>query len=73
LFRINFKNEDYSSSYLGITGPYSPDSKELIAFNKATAIFWEEEFDKKKIDGQFEKLIADQENYLKENEVSQKK
>lgn len=65
LFRVSFEGEDYSSSYLGVTGPYST-GKDMITSSEAAGAYWEEEFDRKKIDEHLKKHLSFIEEYLKE-------
>lgn len=68
LFKISFEGEDYSSSYLGITGPYALTDTGIITSSDASGCYWDEEYDKKKIDEQFRKHLAGMEKYTMEKE-----
>jgi uncharacterized protein YbaP (TraB family) len=66
LFRFVYKNEDESGSYLGIAGPYPLKQKTLITAADATDIFWDEEYEKAKLDKQFRNYLAQMEESLRE-------
>ena len=60
LFRVIYEGKDQDSkpfreTYLGISGPFSMDPKDLITESELTFIFFDEEYDSKKT----EKLIQD--------------
>jgi uncharacterized protein YbaP (TraB family) len=62
LYKITLNFEDgKKESYLGVTGPYDPNAKELISFSDASGIYWDEQFDKLKTDEQFKAFIEQQE------------
>ncbi len=67
LFKVEFEGEDYSSSYLGVTGPYSLSGKDIITSTDASGVYWDEEYDKKKIDEHLKSLLSEMEAYIKEN------
>jgi hypothetical protein len=66
LFRFVYKNEDESGSYMGIAGPYPLKQKTLITAADATDIFWDEEYEKAKLDKQFRNYLAQMEESLRE-------
>jgi uncharacterized protein YbaP (TraB family) len=70
LFKVVFEGEDYSYSYLGITGPYELSSKEIVTVSEVSGVSWDEEFDKKTIESQFKKYLSDFEEYLKNKDSS---
>jgi hypothetical protein len=70
LFKVSFEGEDYSSSYLGITGPYSMTDQKIITSSDASGCYWDEEYEKKKVDEHFKKHLSDIEKYLREKEQS---
>jgi len=63
LFRISFDDEETPASerqyYLGVAGPYETDSKNMKTSNVLTTYYYDETFDRKKIDEQFRKLIEE--------------
>jgi hypothetical protein len=62
LYKVTLNFEDgKKESYLGITGPYDPNAKELISFSDASGIYWDEQFDKLKTDEQLKSFIEQQE------------
>lgn len=67
LFKITFAGEDYESSYLGVTGPYTIGSKEIVTDSNACGAYWEEEYDKLKIEEHFKKILAHTEEWLKKD------
>lgn len=67
LFKVTFGEEDYKSSYLGITGPYSISSKEIITSSGASGAYWDKEYDKLKIEKHFKKYLADTEEWMKKS------
>jgi len=71
LFKVDFKNEE-SYSYLGITGPYSLTSKEIVISSGAAGGYWDEEFDKRKIEEQFKEYLSSTEEYLKKKDQPSK-
>jgi hypothetical protein len=68
LFKVSFEGEDYSSSYLGITGPYALTNQGIVTSSDASGCYWDEEYDKKKIEEHFMKHLSDTEKYLGEKE-----
>jgi len=53
IFRLTYEGEDkegkpWKEFYLGISGPFSVDSKDLITESELTTIFFDEEYDSKK-------------------------
>jgi HEAT repeat protein len=62
LYKITLNLEEgKKESYLGVTGPYDPNAKELISFSDASGIYWDEQFDKLKTDEQLKAFIEQQE------------
>ena len=71
LFKVSFEGDEYSTSYLGITGPYPLVSKEILASSTSAGVYWEEEYDKKKVDVFFKKYLFEVEKDLKERSKDQ--
>jgi hypothetical protein len=65
--------EDKLISYLGVAGPFSADGKNLATTNDVTSVDFDEEYDKKNINHQFEKLLKQGEEYLKNRKEWEKK
>jgi uncharacterized protein YbaP (TraB family) len=57
LFKVVFSNEDEASQYLGVAGPYSVDASKLVSEGPLSGVYWEEQFDAKKIDSYLRKFI----------------
>ena len=73
LFKITFDyGEDGTGSYLAVTGPYDPASKNLVTSTIASGFFGEETYDKTKVDKQFKAYLAAMEDYYKDNPVAEK-
>lgn len=72
LFKVVFGDDEYKSSYLGVTGPYVIGNKEIITSSEACRAYGEEEYDKSKIDEHFKKILSDAEQWLKENKTPDK-
>jgi uncharacterized protein YbaP (TraB family) len=70
LFKVTYDDEE--TSYLGIAGPYPPNSKEIFTNRDATGIYWEEQYDKTKLDQQFKAWLASVEQSQKEEKESKK-
>jgi len=72
LFKLQYQGEDTYT--WGIAGPYDLDSKNLETTNDVTLIDYdEEEFDKKKINQQFEKFLKQGEENLIQRKEWEKK
>jgi uncharacterized protein YbaP (TraB family) len=70
LFKVNIKGEDGSESYLGVAGPYVVMGKELVTYADGTGLYWDEAFNKLKIDKQFRAYLQQIEEYMKEENSS---
>lgn len=59
LFKVAFgeEGEENSESYLGMVGPFSLNEKEWNSPDALSQIYWEETFDKKKVDEWFRSLL----------------
>ncbi len=59
IFKVAFgeEGEENAESYLGMVGPFSLDEKECHSTDALTMIYWEEMFDKKKVDEWFRSLL----------------
>jgi uncharacterized protein YbaP (TraB family) len=74
LFKMNYAGEeDKMISYLGVAGPFSADGKNLATTNDVTSVDFDEEYDKKNINHQFERLLKQGEEYLKNRKEWEKK
>ena len=67
LFRIGFDydEDEEQESYLGISGPYEIDSKNIQTNNDATGYYYEEEYNKKSVDKQYRALLEKAEEYIR--------
>ncbi len=70
LFRIGFDYDEEDDdaeeeSYLGIAGPYEPDTKLLETSNDATGYQYEEVYNKKLVDKHYRALLEKAEEYIK--------
>jgi HEAT repeat protein len=54
---LNFE-EGEQESYLGVAGPYDPNQKELISYTDASGIYWEEAFNKQKVEEHLKNFIS---------------
>ncbi|MFL5809553.1 MAG: hypothetical protein ACJ749_08520, partial [Flavisolibacter sp.] len=70
IFKVSIKGEDASEAHLGVAGPYLITGKELITYADGTGIYWDEEFNKSKIDKQFRSYLQQIEEYLKEDNTT---
>ncbi|MDX1955423.1 MAG: TraB/GumN family protein [Chitinophagaceae bacterium] len=59
LFKVAYgeEGEENSESYLGMVGPFSLNEKEWHSKDALSMIYWEEVFDKKKVDEWFRSLL----------------
>ncbi|OYW17658.1 MAG: hypothetical protein B7Z54_07675 [Sphingobacteriales bacterium 12-47-4] len=59
IFKVAYgeEGEENAESYLGMVGPFSLDEKEWHSTDALTMIYWEEMFDKKKVDEWFRSLL----------------
>lgn len=70
LFKVTFGEGAERYSYLGITGPYDLDSKEVITSSEASGIHWEEEYDKGKVDLHFKAVLEQMEKWTREQQTA---
>jgi hypothetical protein len=66
VFKIMYDKEDESTHYLGIVGPYPADKKDLRNAHTYTSVNWDENFDKKGVERQVEKLLKQREEEMKD-------
>jgi len=57
LYRIVLDNESRPPGFLGIAGGYKPGSKALEPIKELTGVYWDESFNKSKIDAHFKKYL----------------
>ena len=67
LFQVTFEGEEFSETYLGITGPYDLKGKDMLTDTDASGIYWAEEFELPKLDLQLSELLKSMETYLIES------
>ncbi|RYG04163.1 MAG: TraB/GumN family protein [Chitinophagaceae bacterium] len=56
LYKVSYGTGSEKSSYLGVAGPFR-SSVDLIGDQRLTRVFWQEEFDQKKISEQLNKIL----------------
>lgn len=57
LYKVPYSVDD-DTKYLGIAGPYSTNKKDMFSTHDLTGIYWEKEFDSKKIDEFLKEYLA---------------
>lgn len=58
LYKVNFSDE---VSYLGVAGPYSLNIKDMTSKHELTGVYWENEYNSKRVDAFFKEYITSME------------
>lgn len=61
LFKTTLEYDGKQTTYLGISGPFSTDGKEVVLEDYVAGIYWEEEFKQSLIDRHFKAFLAERE------------
>ena len=67
LFQVTFEGEEFSETYLGITGPYDLKGKDMLTDTDASGIYWAEEFELPKLELLLSEVLKSMETYLIES------
>lgn len=67
LYKVAYAEMDPKSQYLGIAGPYPLDQKNYESSHDATGIWWDDNYDIKKLNELFKKYMDDLEESESEN------
>lgn len=69
LYKVCFEDEEQGETcYLGVAGPFSLNKNDLESSNDITDIYWDEEFDTKKINEWVKKIIQRTEEWVKKRD-----